>query len=125
MVSQAEQELHIDLVTRGISLSKEGVIVSSLKQATDYMEGTLPTHTWKDPAPILYVRPADVQRAYNATTPKIKDLTVATLPSSIKVLPDHLVSLSRELFATIVSTMPDDVDQTEYDDAAKGCGISL
>ena len=32
---------YVELVTRGIALSKEGVIVSSLIQATDYMEGTL------------------------------------------------------------------------------------
>ena len=115
----------MDLVTRGISLTKDGVIVSTLKQATDYVQGTLPTGTWEAPSPLLYVRPADIQRGYDATTPKITDFTAFTLPSSIKILPDHLSSLSRELFADIVSTMPDDVDQTEYDDAADGCGIKL
>ena len=46
--SPKQNRNYIDLVTRGISLTKEGVIVSSLKQATDYMEGTLnlvPSHT--------------------------------------------------------------------------------
>ena len=116
---------YVELVTRGIYLSKEGVIVSNLIQATDYMEGTLQIHSWEDPAPLLYVRPKDVQRSYDSATPRVKDLTTATLPSSIKVLPDHLASLSRELFSTVMSTMPDDVDQSDYEDQTDGCGITL
>ena len=105
--SPRQNRNYVDLVTRGISLTKDGVIVSTLKQATDYVQGTLPTGTWEAPSPLLYVRPADIQRGYDATTPKITDFTAFTLPSSIKILPDHLSSLSRELFADIVSTMPD------------------
>ena len=82
-----------DLVTRGICLTRDYVIVSSLQQATDYSEGTMPTFDWKSPAPLLYSRPSHVTAAY--ALGKISDFTQATLPSNIKVLPDHLGKLSR------------------------------
>ena len=77
-----------DLVTRGICLpfGKDYVIVSSFQQATDYSQGTMPTYTWTDPAPILYVRPASVTAGYARASPKVVDFDATTLPSGIDCL---------------------------------------
>ena len=116
-----------DLVTRGICLpfGKDYVIVSSFQQATDYSQGTMPTYTWTDPAPILYVRPASVTAGYARATPKVVDFDDTTLPSGIKILPDHLAKLSRALCDTIVSTIPVDEDVEEYETRSGRDGLAL
>jgi len=113
-----------NLVTRGIILSKDSVIVSSLEQATDYMQGTMPIHTWEAPAPLLYVRPTDVSVAYGSAKPPILDYTTSTLSHEIKVLPDHL-QLAQSLADTIISIVPDDVDRQAYEEDCDGNGLKL
>ena len=45
--------------------------------------------------------------------------------SNIKVLPDHLAKIARELCTTIVSTISYDVDQSEYERRCKRNGLVL
>ena len=83
----------------------------------------MPVHTWKSPAPLIYVRPAYISATY--TTKGISDLTTATLPSNVKVLPDHLAKISRTLCEIIVSTMPLDEDREDYETRSMRDGLAL
>ena len=86
-----EPALH-SFITTGLYMDTSGgnIIFSSLQQATDYYQGTMPTgFSYKNPAKAVYTRPASVTAAYAAARPPITDITRADLEKRHTVSPAH------------------------------------
>ena len=104
----------LTLVSRGVMLTKEGTICSSLEHATDIIHGYYTARTWKDPAPLQYVRtPAiDAHRAAISGGVPLPDFTLANLPRGYMISPPHLAEAASRLCNIILSTYVSGLEQT-------------
>ena len=79
----AEDDDLLSLVYDGSILTKDITICSTLEHASDIIHGYHQTRTWKDPAPLVYVRTPAIEahrQAVSGGTP-LPDFTVMNLPT--------------------------------------------